>query len=1024
MNISNCTSTSLRGSRDMAPMQAEAQSAEVANNVLSRCSASPPGASLPESRNINSRDVINTKDGADLIQLNSESVEQQAATVEARLSVTSGVGANKFTTMDWFEVFAPSYYRNLVYFHSNEKYLKDLSSNAQGIVKKYLAVCRSARKGSQKKIPEIIMKVIASLFFVDSMIWGDLSKSITNEVAINMLNIDRKMIDWLNSRDQDELFTLGAKAAMKKLESYARDFICDSYYSSFYYFIGYDQFEDALKCLEDATSFIEGSELMAISSEQSRISLCGFYLYDRAGDFNFALSKLNESEDNGLPQAIWNSAIIDMGLCKSYRRKSNPGRAFKKLRSIQDKTKKWRAKNKTSGLAFRQEDIQNTIITIWNDFKDKTILAEDFSKARDCCFKMIASIEKEFADVSKNGLTILHLMGKEDLLGDPMLTQLVEKIYPASDCGREKWQKMYYILHCHLKNEVAVECYPKYVAEMKDCLMGFGVHEDLIDQYFAGITDTIGLQAIMSYNYDLIVNYIAWVNTVKKKRKDDNKVNKVNKDEVRKVFTIITDLMKGNTDAEWVASPPEWLTSVIPSQEWARQSLASRYDIYGTGVNQEAADFYALMCQHACANECKILSDSSVLPVITTGEEGRLNFASTASATIKNNTLSSDYSVIVNAIALIERSEKEYAVRLMETFINNNNSAVVEHLLGYLKEVQSRDLKGDEFRRKQDEVIGHYQSAGKYGIEYAAERAGIFLRNRSIFRIAESKREKQKQNAPLNYTNDSPSDCLRTSSSLMDMGQRSSSLADSHDELFEPLLSQACQLKYETPLKFDISQEYRDGEVKHKKYTSLPMAITQYHTAMESEDGYGSDIDFDRAYSAIESMENAIKNDDETPVATKIQVEQYKAWYYYKILKYSGKYKLSEDNKKEFNRLFNNALMTGFKLFDVDIMVTDTVTSVRNIRTSGIQKDLAGQDPEIRTQLGSLASTWGHFYSDIRPHKNQHQALYELSLWLNPSKNKSHRANIPSGKLNVVEDIEPLRLANSSSHKTSKIYYK
>ncbi|MDP0588094.1 MAG: hypothetical protein QS748_02350 [Candidatus Endonucleobacter bathymodioli] len=882
------------------------------------------------------------------------------------------------------------------------------------------------RHGSEEEInniPDIIMKVISTLFLDENLTEAIMYKAITSVVTVEMQGIKPCQIEWLCTREKDKIFTPRMKAIMKNLEAYARDFIFNSYYEGFYYYLDNDDFEYALHCLNDATAF---AERHCISSKKSRILLNKFSLYSAAGHFDAALGQLNKSEDTGFPQAIWNSAIIDMGLCKEYRHKSNPDRAFKKLRSIHSKAQRWSEKNKLNGFSFKQKDIQATIITIWGYFNKRTMHAEDFPKARDSCFKMIASVAKTFEYINKDHLTILEIMAKKEKFDDPMLMQLVAKIYPASDCGHEHWEKLYNILHYYLVSTFDVTCYDEFAADMKGGLMEIGIPEDIVDSFFEGCADISGLVIILVYNYDFIVNYIEWTNTVNKMRKNDDKIHQ---DEMRKTLIIITDFILGDIDvtnnkSEWLANPPEWLTRVVSSQEWARQSLAARYDLYEKGVNQKNADFYAYMCKHASANECRRLNDLNVLPVITTGEEGSLSDANTASATIQNNTLSSEHSVIVNAIALIERSEKEDAIHLLQTFINNNNSAVVEHLLGYMKEAQSRALKGDEFRYKQDEVIKHYKNAGAQGIEYAEERADLFLRNRFVSRMAEMKREKQKQNDPMNYNNEIHSNCLSTSLSVMDLEKSFSSLADSHNELFEPLTSQACQLKPEAPLKLDTPPEFRDRKVTDKKYTSLSASIAQYHIAMESVDGYGSDIDFDREYSAIKSMRNAIKEDDATPVATRIQVEQYKAWYYYKMIKYSGRYKLNEDNKKDFKRSFNNALIRGFSLFSVDIMITDTVTSVRNIKKSGIRNILAEQDQNIRIQLASLASTWGHFYSDIHPHKNQHQELFELSSWLNPSKHKSHLVNIPAGKLTVVEDIEPLRLFNRLSHKTRDIYYK
>ncbi|MDP0561490.1 MAG: hypothetical protein QS721_03795 [Candidatus Endonucleobacter sp. (ex Gigantidas childressi)] len=134
--------------------------------------------------------------------------------------------------------------------------------------------------------------------------------------------------------------------------------------------------------------------------------------------------------------------------------------------------------------------------------------------------------------------------------------------------------------------------------------------------------------------------------------------------------------------------------------------------------------------------------------------------------------------------------------------------------------------------------------------------------------------------------------------------------------------------------------DFNNEEVKHKTYVSLPKAIAQYNAAMEDVDGYGSDINFDRAYSAIESMQRAIDTEDKkTPIATRIQLEQYKAWYYYKMLKYN----LDKNTKRSFRVSFDNALINGFRLFGIPIVVTDTVTSVRDIKKREIQKNFLNE---------------------------------------------------------------------------------
>ncbi|MDP0561497.1 MAG: hypothetical protein QS721_03835 [Candidatus Endonucleobacter sp. (ex Gigantidas childressi)] len=1022
MNISNCAAAnlgtaSLSDSNDMVAMSTEKQSTEVESNVLPKCSVLPSDPPLPESRNIRGRGVINTKDCLDFTQLDQGSVKQKTAKDELGLATISYVAADKFTTMDWFEVFSPTYYIDIMYFYRNEKILKELSDDIQSVMKKYLVIFRTENKEEIRKIPNIILRVMSALVFDPVLCNNKIAKSIANEVALHLSEEELDKMIRISIEDKDEIFAVRVKAYVKRFEAYVKKFICDYHYNGFCYFLSNYEFGSALKCIEDVTGFIEKYQTKTMLSEKSRILLYEFYLHYAKGHFDLALDKLNESADSDFPQALWNSAIIDMGLCKEYKHKSNPAKGFERLRSIHDKAKRWLEKSKGRGLSDKQEDIQDTIITIWNYFNIRTLHAEDFPKARDYCFKMIASVAKKFEHLDTGDIGIIELMAKTDVLDDPVLKQVVAKIYPASEYGRAQWQELYCILHDYLINSTNLVCSDELVAKMKGKLMEMNIPDDIIDEFF----DVSALHKFLSYNYDFIVNYIAWTKTVNKKRKDGDTANKA---EILKTLHIIADLINGCTDItnkkrEWLENPPEWLTGVVSSHEWVRQSLAARYDLCQEGANKKKADFYAYMCEHACANECKTLNDLSAIPARIT-EEGGLDYADTASSTIQSNTSPSEHSIIVKAVSLIESDKEEDAVHLLQTFIKNNNSAVVEHWLGYVKELQSRCLNGDEFREKQDEIIKHYKSAGSKGIEYAAERADMFLRNQNSVRMAIRKRDKQSQKSTLNCTDVTSSDSLGKSLSSMDLENCSASVADDHDELFEPLPSQACELESEAPIEFDGPPELDSGEVKHEAYISLPKAIAQYNAAMEDVDGYGSDIDFDRAYSAIRSMQYAVKTGKTIPVATRIQVEQYKAWYYYKLLKYSDQYKFDGNEKRSFRMLFYNALINGFGLLGITIVVTDTVTSVRDIKKSEIQKRLHELCQDVRIQLGSLASTWGHFCSDLYPHRNEHQALYDLSSWLNPSKNRSHLANIPSAKLTVVEDIEPLRLPNKSSRRRNK----
>ncbi|MDP0561494.1 MAG: hypothetical protein QS721_03815 [Candidatus Endonucleobacter sp. (ex Gigantidas childressi)] len=1028
MNISNCAAAnlgtaSLSDSNDMVAMSTEKQSTEVESNVLPKCSAPYLGYSLPESRDIKSRDVISTKDYSGFIQSNPEAVKKQAVKDESVLPIIPYGDESIFTTMDWFEVYWPTYTMDVNYFYRNFNILEELMDDVQGVMKKNLAVFRTGNKEKIRKMPEIIVKVLIALVFDSSPSERKMYKSLRGEVVLYLSEENLDGMISLSRNYRDEIFRPRMKVYMKRLESYIKDHVCCSYYRSFYYFLGRGDFDYALNSLYSATNFIDKYQIKNILAEKSRILLYECYLCHADGCFDGALIKLNESADGDCPQAIWNSAIIEMGLCNEYKHKSNPAKAFKRLRLIHDEVKRWEAKNKPRSLSDRQSDIQDTIKHIWNYFKVRTMHAEDFPKSRDYCFKMIANIAKTFGYVGEGVVSALNSMGEKDIFDDPLLAQLMAKIYPASDYGRAQWQELYGIFNSHLMSAAELRQCGDLIAKMKEKLIEMDIPEDIISQFFDFNPSALDdMRVFLAYSYDFIVNYIEWTQTVKKKRKGSDTDNK---SEILKTLRIINDLAQGCTDVtnketEWLANPPEWLTGTVPSQEWARQSLAARYGLCQEGVNHEKADFYVHMCEHACANEFNTTTDLSAIPVSTTEEEGGLDYADTASSTIQSNTSPSEHYIIVKAVSLIESDKEEDAVHFLQTFINNNNSAVVEHWLGYVKELQSRCLNGDEFREKQDEIIKHYKSAGSKGIEYAAERADMFLRNQNSVRMAIRKRDKQSQKSTLKCTDVTSSYSLCKSLSSMDLENCSASVADDHDELFEPLPSQACELESEEPIEFDGPPELDSGEVKHEAYIPLPKAIAQYNAAMEDVDGYGSDIDFDRAYSAIRSMQYAVKTDKRIPVATRIQVEQYKAWYYYKLLKYSDQYKFDENEKRSFRMLFYNALINGFGLLGITIIVTDTVTSVSDIKKSEIQKRLHELCQDVRIQLGSLASTWGHFCSDLYPHRNEHQALYDLSSWLNPSKNRSHLANIPSAKLTVVEDIEPLRLPNKSSRRRNK----